>query len=239
MFLIDCGFDDLMTDDELVSLGSQVTRSYSANRRARFQAYTAICSFGGRLKNRFDTNLGGHHKNWKATKFYDEDFEEASSLSRSFVSKIEIQDRTAPIWRRYDSDNKPAKEGEIIYLTSESPDTLEELKPNSVYIIGGLVDKNRHKGICYKRAMDKGLKTAKLPIKDYLAMASRSVLATNHVVEIMSNWLETLDWGQAFMAAMPKRKGGALKDLGAGVEQPVEEWEDEHLDADKATEQAS
>ena len=99
----------------------------------------------------------------------------------------------------------------MVYLTSESPDTLTELKPYSTYIVGGLVDRNRHKGICYKRAMDRGLKTAKLPIGDYMQMASRFVLATNHVSEIMVRWLELGDWGEAFLRVVPKRKGGVLK----------------------------
>lgn len=106
----------------------------------------------------------------------------------------------------------PSQEGEIIYLTSDSPDTLTTLKPNSTYIIGGIVDRNRHKGICFKRAKERGIKTAKLPIGEFMEMNSRFVLATNHVNEIMLKWLENGDWGESFEKVMPKRKGGRLKD---------------------------
>lgn len=78
-------------------------------------------------------------------------------------------------------------------------------------MIGGLVDRNREKNLCQRRAEERGIRTAKLPIGEYLQMSSRKVLATNHVVEIMSKWLETGDWAQAFMAVIPKRKGGELK----------------------------
>jgi tRNA (guanine9-N1)-methyltransferase len=88
---------------------------------------------------------------------------------------------------------------------------LTELKPYSTYIIGALVDKNRHKAVCYKQAVAKGIKTAKLPIGEYIEMSHRSVLATNHVVEIMLRWLECRDWGEAFMKVIPQRKGGRLK----------------------------
>lgn len=73
------------------------------------------------------------------------------------------------------------------------------------------MDKNRHKGICYKSAVAKGIKTAKLPIGEYIQMAHRQVLATNHVVEIMIRWLELGDWGKAFIQVIPQRKGGKLK----------------------------
>jgi tRNA (guanine9-N1)-methyltransferase len=107
-----------------------------------------------------------------------------------------------------------SEEGEIIYLSSESDNVLTHLKPNSTYIIGGLVDKNRHKGICHRRAVNRGIKTAKLPIKEYLEMRDRQVLVTNHVLEILLKWMEFGDWGKAFMEVMPKRKGGKLREDG-------------------------
>lgn len=119
---------------------------------------------------------------------------------------------------------------------------MTELKPYSTYIIGGLVDKNRHKGICYKAAMEKGIKTAKLPIGEYIEMTSRSVLATNHVVEIMLRWLEVRDWGEAFMHVLPARKRGKLrekKENGDYVEDDKEkETEDAGSDSEGVEEEA-
>jgi tRNA (guanine9-N1)-methyltransferase len=36
-------------------------------------------------------------------------------------------------------------------------------------------------------------------------------LAVNHVVEIMLKWLETGDWGEAFLSVIPKRKEAKLR----------------------------
>ncbi|KIV83689.1 hypothetical protein PV11_05691 [Exophiala sideris] len=274
--LIDCGFDDLMMEKERISLGSQITRSYSDNWRAPFQAHLVISSWGGLLKERFDTVLCKHYLNWKNVVIEQGDFVEAARKADEFMrgpgggkmagmferyatiganahskdddaekvtetngpasdesqslGKAEAQEvpssntaeNTSTIPENPESaqkdllpsDSEPTTQhaGEIVYLTSDSPDTLTELSPYSTYIVGGLVDKNRHKGICYKIAKERGIKTAKLPIGDYLEMASRKVLATNHVVEIMVRWLECGDWGEAFMKVIPKRKGVKLRE---------------------------
>lgn len=99
----------------------------------------------------------------------------------------------------------------IVYLSSDSPHTLERLSPNTSYIIGGIVDKNRYKGLCYKRACERGIATAKLPIGEYMTMQSRTVLTVNHVVEIMLKWLETGDWAEAFLSVIPKRKEAKVR----------------------------
>ncbi|KAG4436999.1 hypothetical protein IFR05_007503 [Cadophora sp. M221] len=113
----------------------------------------------------------------------------------------------------------------IVYLTSDSDTTLSVLSPNTTYIIGGIVDKNRHKGICYKRAVERGIPTARLPIGEYMTMQSRSVLAVNHVVEIMLAWMETGDWGEAFLKVIPKRKEAKLKSNRKG--QPADGGKDD------------
>ncbi len=139
------------------------------------------------------------------------------SLCRAESALTKEGDRDKPVAESRPSPTSQPnaeEEGEVIYLTSDSPYTLDRLKPYSTYIIGGLVDKNRHKGICYKTACDKGIKTAKLPIGEYMEMQSRFILATNHVVEIMVRWLECGNWGDAFMKVMPKRKGGKLREAG-------------------------
>lgn len=212
-FVIDCGFDDLMSEKERISLASQLTRAYSDTHRAPLHGHLTVSSFGAKLKERFETVLSSHHKNWKGVSFLEADFVEASKASSEVMGdladKYKLEGAFAS--RGTVAVEELRAQSEVIYLTSESPNTLRELRPYSTYIIGGLVDKNRHKGICYKVACDKNIKTAKLPISEYMEMQSRYVLATNHVVEIMLAWLACGDWGEAFLKVIPKRKGGLLK----------------------------
>lgn len=57
-------------------------------------------------------------------------------------------------------------------------------------------------------------------------MASRVVLTTNQVVEIMLKWLECRDWQQAFLKVIPQRKGPEAKAADAKTKSRGEEAED-------------
>ena len=63
----------------------------------------------------------------------------------------------------------------LVYLTADSETILEDLDPKDIYIIGGLVDRNRFKGITMNKAQEQGIKTAKLPIGEYMKMSSSQV----------------------------------------------------------------
>lgn len=96
---------------------------------------------------------------------------------------------------------------DLVYLTSDSPNILQELDEAKAYVIGGLVDHNHHKGISFKRAKELGIAHAQLPLGSFVKMNSRKVLAVNHVFEIMLAYLEKRDWQEAFFTVLPQRKG--------------------------------
>ena len=44
------------------------------------------------------------------------------------------------------------RKADLVYLTADSPNELSELDASKLYIIGGIVDRNRHKNICFQKA---------------------------------------------------------------------------------------
>ncbi|KAL3068501.1 hypothetical protein niasHT_030792 [Heterodera trifolii] len=95
---------------------------------------------------------------------------------------------------------------EIVYLTADSENVLSTLDEQKVYVIGGLLDHNHQKGLCLRRAIEKGYAHAKLPIGDFVQMSTRKVLAINHVFEILLHFTRDPNWERAFLAVIPKRK---------------------------------
>ncbi|XP_052202933.1 tRNA (guanine(9)-N1)-methyltransferase [Diospyros lotus] len=94
----------------------------------------------------------------------------------------------------------------LVYLTADSETVLDELDPMKIYIVGGLVDRNRWKGITMNKAREQGIQTAKLPIGSYLKMSGSQVLTVNQVIEILLKFLETRDWKTSFFMVIPQRK---------------------------------
>ncbi|SPO24066.1 related to TRM10 - tRNA methyltransferase [Ustilago trichophora] len=149
---------------------------------------------------------------------------ESSLKSRHFASEEERQAR------------QRIRISDAIYLTADTDDTLSELEPGKTYIIGGIVDKNRYKGLCRAKADRLGIRAAKLPLSQEMLQAvernvrshgesiqgdadehedgeegekgfvGRKVLTVNQVVEILTAWTETRDWVKALEMALPRRK---------------------------------
>ncbi|KAF0908876.1 hypothetical protein E2562_030180 [Oryza meyeriana var. granulata] len=94
----------------------------------------------------------------------------------------------------------------LVYLTVDAETVLDDLDMSKIYIIGGLVDRNRWKGVTLKKAVDQGIQCAKLPIGNYLKMSSSQVLTVNQVFEIMLKFLETRDLKTLFFHVIPQRK---------------------------------
>lgn len=179
--ILDCAFDDLMNEKEIISLSNQITRAYSANRRSNHFAKIEVTSFNKRLESRFKIGLSdAHHDNWPNFEFLP---------TEEGIIKGDNVDKS-----------------KMVYLTADTEDDLETLEAGMTYIVGGIVDKNRHKELCLNKAKELGITTKRLPLDKYVAVDGRRVLTTTHVIEIMLRYFDGNDWKQAFERTLPQRK---------------------------------
>lgn len=93
----------------------------------------------------------------------------------------------------------------IIYLTPDSDTVLETIDAEHIYIIGGIVDKNRFKGKTQQVATQLNVKTARLPVPEHIDLKTSPVLTIFHVVEIMLKFMDCNDWKQSLEAFVPQR----------------------------------
>ncbi|NXT62045.1 TM10B methyltransferase, partial [Chaetops frenatus] len=106
----------------------------------------------------------------------------------------------------------------IVYLTPDSENVLEDIDPDKVYVLGGLVDESIHKQLTLRRAQDQSLQTARLPIREYMVKAPNSrnyhseTLAINQVFDVLSTYYETRSWPAALRAGVSSGKGYVLPD---------------------------
>jgi tRNA (guanine9-N1)-methyltransferase len=95
----------------------------------------------------------------------------------------------------------------LVYLTSDSPNVLDDLDNDKVYVIGGIVDRNRLKRATIDRAKELGIATARLPITQHLQLFTSKVLTCNHVFGILLKYRDCgNDWKKAMLEVLPKRK---------------------------------
>mmetsp|Transcript_5501 Transcript_5501/g.23374 ORF Transcript_5501/g.23374 Transcript_5501/m.23374 type:complete len:91 (-) Transcript_5501:1494-1766(-) len=79
----------------------------------------------------------------------------------------------------------------------------------SVYIVGGIVDRNRIRGGTASKAKELGLQTARLELsQETLRFTSgTTILTVNHVVEILLEAANGANWRDAVTKVLPSRKG--------------------------------
>lgn len=180
---IDCDFESLMKDTELNSLGQQLMFCYGSNKRAAAPATLQLVGLKDRgVLHDHLLNIAGFER-WLGAHVDDRKLED---ICRSEAS---TKDR-------------------LVYLTADADEELSVLDPNVIYVVGGIVDRNRHKGITARKAAELGIKTARFPIgpgKPLVITNCSKVLTVNHVVEIMLQVQATGRWSDA-AKLLPDRK---------------------------------
>lgn len=179
---LDCAFESEMTHKEINSLALQIRYCYSLNKHNPFPCQlsaTGISSSGDTHQHLQKVNGFHEWRNWAFTVTSD------------------------PLDVHYQKVMS-----NVVYLTSDSTTVLDSLDNSKIYVIGGIVDRNRLKRAAIDRAVALGVETARLPIEEHLqAMASTRVLTCNHVFELLLQYRENGgNWEKALVHVLPSRK---------------------------------
>ncbi|KAK3158965.1 hypothetical protein QOZ80_2AG0143980 [Eleusine coracana subsp. coracana] len=218
--VLDLEFAQLMRPNEIHSLTKQIMYCYAVNRRSANPAHLWLTGCNGEMATHLQKNCG--YDRWSFIE------KEAKSYLEAFEDRKE----------------------NLVYLTADAETVLDDLDMSKIYIIGGLVDRNKWKGRTQEKAAAQGIQTAKLPIGNYLKLSSSQVLTVNQVFEILLKFVETRDWKTAFFDVIPQRKRAeeaangdhSKEDINMGFDEDAdddndadeeEELEDEEIDVAK------
>lgn len=147
---LDLDFDNMMNENDLSKCVKQCMFIYASSRRT---LYPIDLHFTGLKANgEIHSRLlkNSGYRNWKITEH--------------------LNERHTSVFPKE----------ELIYLSSDSETVLDKLTPENVYVIGGLVDHNHYKSFCWDRAQEDGIRTARLPLLEYIDLKTRTVLTSVH-----------------------------------------------------------
>ena len=217
--VVDLGFGELMSARELRSLAQQLLFCYAANKREAIadgawplRYHLTSFAAGSPLGAQLGAIQGSD--GWPVTRHaasyleaFDRDRRACLSLARAPRALSATSVHVCMLCMC------AACMCRLVYLTPEAPEVLGEIDADKVYVIGGLVDRSRQRGLTLARARAAGIATARLPLEEHLQLdpAQHRALAVNHVFEIVMHRARGLEWGDAMLRAMPPRRGATRK----------------------------
>jgi len=137
---------------------------------------------------------------------------------RSLLDKVGFES-----WKVFSTEKSFLEEFDkekLIYLSPESPHVLQVIDPEKacafleenfstnflqIYIVGGIVDHNRLKGLSYKTASELGIPSVRLPILENFGTSLPNSLNPNHVFEILQDMAQNNDWVKSLKNHIPVR----------------------------------
>ncbi|KAK8803731.1 hypothetical protein WA158_001425 [Blastocystis sp. Blastoise] len=107
-------------------------------------------------------------------------------------------------------DSRPFEEiypkEKIVYFTADSNKDLDHFEKDKVYIIGGIVDRNRYPHLTLEKAEQLGIETVRLPLQAIEQLSTARVLTVNNMFEILHLFQSSNDWDEAISKGLPSRK---------------------------------
>ena len=189
--VIDCDFEHLMNEQGNKSMVRQIVDLYSINKESSNPFRVILYGVGKQIKEGL---IKSNYENWIGIEIY---FKEDFPSFDKFIEEVLYKDD-----KRSMNDIKK----NIYYLSADSENNIEDIDKNATYIIGGIVDRNKYKGLSLNKAKELGINHGKFPIGEYLKLQSSQVLTTNHTFHILNEFSIKHDWKDAFVSIIPKRK---------------------------------
>ena len=188
--IIDCDFENLMNEKSNISMCRQISEIYSINRHSQNPFNLILYNVGDFLFNNLKKNS---YENWIGIQIFKKgEFENFDK----FISEVLYKE----------CNNIEEQKKKIYYLSADSENNINELNSDCTYIIGGIVDRNKYKGLSYNKAKELKINHGKFPIGEFLELHSSKILTTNHTFAILDKFNNNHDWKEAFMSIIPKRK---------------------------------
>lgn len=185
---IDLGWNDHMFDKERKSLARQLAYSYSALRKGVEDDLTPVKLSICGIDDVMKPVMTFAACGWEVWPF---------AMSQQSLLQMHSQ-------------------CQVVYLTHDSENVLQSLDPDDVYVIGGIVDRNRLKNATMNKAKELGVRTARLNLDSHVSMEHGTpVLTVNHCLEILLYSANGMSWRDAYLKVLPPRKG-----IGAAEKEP-------------------
>lgn len=92
------------------------------------------------------------------------------------------------------------------YLTADSDTVIGPFSEGTTYVIGGLVDKNRHKNACLRRAEALGIPTGRVDIRACCTLRTSQVITVDQIYELMCLLHAGAPLAEAVQQSVPRRK---------------------------------
>ena len=178
--LIDCEFGDLMSKPkEWSSFSKQLRFVYERNSKTMAPFKLTFTGLNGEF-GEFIRRTNGGSENWHVVR-------ETRTIREIIEAYAEKKKR-------------------FVYLTGDSENELSALEEGTVYVVGGFIDRNRHKGLTLNKARELGVAHARLPISEHLKLRGSYVLTVNQTTDVLTSYRELEDWGKAMESVVPLRK---------------------------------
>ena len=94
----------------------------------------------------------------------------------------------------------------LVFLTPDAETTLDRFEDDSIFIIGGVVDRSVRKSVTLNRASEERITVRRLPIREYVPARNSHILNIDAVLATICKHRQLEDWAMALAETMPLRK---------------------------------